>query len=231
MSKNNRRTKKSKTDTPPVNFFKKGWVILTIIGTLITIFSFPFLIQQWHRFFLTKQEKFEEDHYINGILVPDLVLDSGIIFKYGATNFLGYSSRELNEGKDINGEEFKMDSIPPFDLHILLIGDRFYASAVLRDIYTKEIIGIMNFNRWSLFESNLMDFYSDDNFLEVMDKNGFVVFQLSFQKPNTINLKGYSFVSGKVIVSLSEGYFRDTLSESLLDSIKGIKPIHMKNIY
>ena len=47
-------------------------------------------------------------------------------------------------------------------------------------------------NEWRLYERNLMDFYSNDNFLEVLDKHNNVVFQLSFEKPNIINLHGYS---------------------------------------
>jgi hypothetical protein len=88
--------------------------------------------------------------------------------------------------------------------------DRLYVNVVFHDINTGQTIGEIEFNHWKLYKENLYDFYSDDQKLEVIDKQHNIVFSLAYEKSrdaNAVIIQGYFMDSEKTMVAVTRSPF------------------------
>ena len=90
--------------------------------------------------------------------------------------------------------------------------DRLYVSVEFKDLKKEETIGVIEFNHWSLYKDNLLDFNNDDERLEVKDKQNNIVFSIQYfvDMPNDpeIYIRGY-FISPYDILVLTDRAIAD----------------------
>lgn len=181
----------------------KTWFWVSVISTLIGIVGFW---PQFHQWTTSDKELYHEQYFIDGILLPnDLIANNRQILLNVGRIALGFSVEELERGADLSTAFVGLDVE---GVKCKIINRRLFFSTTIRNL-DGEIVGQMDYNRWSLFKPNLL--YYDDSegeSLTVTDKKGFIVFSIRFKKPNEITLRGY-FVGQKSVLISSERGFRN----------------------
>ena len=88
--------------------------------------------------------------------------------------------------------------------------DRLYVSAKFIALSDENEIGEMEFNHWKIYNGTYSDYDYDDDKFEVKDKQGHIVFSISYstdKMQSFVSISGY-FVSPKsVIVLISKDAF------------------------
>ena len=100
-------------------------------------------------------------------------------------------------------------------LDLIAKDDRLYVSAKFLDLENEFEIGEMNYNCWSLYKENLLDYHYDDEKLEVLDKRGNIVFSIAYENlgdPNStadkyVVIAGYFISPSKLLVLNNLEYF------------------------
>jgi hypothetical protein len=94
----------------------------------------------------------------------------------------------------------------PSYISFVIKDNRLYVSAEFKDLLKEETIGIIEYNHWRLYKSNLFDFHNTDDKLEVIDKQNNIVFSIKFEigpaNFNSVNISGY-FINPYSIAILS----------------------------
>jgi hypothetical protein len=94
-------------------------------------------------------------------------------------------------------------------LNLILKNDRIYASAEFRDLKNGQIVGTMDYNHWKVYLKNLLEYNFADDRLEVLDKQGYVIFSILFsdkgQASNgAIALSGYFMNPNSILIVNSD---------------------------
>jgi hypothetical protein len=116
----------------------------------------------------------------------------------------------FSQGVEVFSQQIKDKHILDCGNSSLIIAEKdgkLYVSTQFKDIKNEEIIGIIEYNHWKLYKSNLLEFYSDDNCLEVTDKQNNIVFSIRYTIYNgmeALTIKGY-FISTTTILILNAG--------------------------
>lgn len=97
--------------------------------------------------------------------------------------------------------------------------NRLYVSVGFKDLKNEETIGIIEYNHWKLYKSNMFDFHSDDNRLEVIDKQGNIVFSIEYNRETIFDgvyIDGYLINPNSIAVLRND---RDLNSKSSCNCI------------
>ena len=120
----------------------------------------------------------------------------------------------------------------PFDLRFLLKGNRLYVSTTFKDIDDK-YVGKLSFTEWELKSSKISNYHDGDDNMEIIDENNYVLFNMQYLYPNTIQIHGY-FVGNEGIQVAGDSSLYGT-SKSIPnykeDAIHQIQKIHPLNTY
>jgi len=165
---------------------KKTYAVLGVISLLI---GYVLYYDSFNDLFKSKHEKFEEDHFIPGIFIPPQILtsyDKVLVEVGGICEAVTLQSLQQGHYVKPNPLQCKGTKETPFDLILYLENSRLYMHCVLKDIQKEEIVGVINFKHWSLFKPNLLNYYSTDTSLEVLDRGGNVIFDITYKYPNTL---------------------------------------------
>lgn len=217
MTGRNPKRKKHKINkaTPPkdstvwsksLSFLKKGYVIGGVIFTILGWIAFK---DQFHKWFSSERTLFEEEKFIRGILIPDRYFSEtkSLKIKMGTLDF----QRDISEFKE--GVEFSQGTFgcadsgeDPLNMRFIIINDRLHISTTLIDYPNEEAVGVLERNRWKLAKSNLFTYKDTDQFLEVIDRQGNVLFSLRFEAPNTLIYRGYVVGTKFISVATQNNY-------------------------
>jgi hypothetical protein len=130
---------------------------------------------------------------VKGVKIKPSDKHAPVFIQVGSGMWVLYKS-ELQKGIRIFNP-VTTDECSQTQLSIILYKDRIYASAEFRDLKTGQIVGIMDYNHWKVYLKNLLDYrYSDDK-LEVLDKQGYVIFSILFSDKGQASNGGLS-ISG-----------------------------------
>ena len=206
---------------------KKGWVIVVIIGVVLgLVISSIALKDQIHKWITPQQKLYEEENFIKGIIIPnytDSYPDLNIF--YGSFT-ISYSIEKFKQGINITPDLIKCAGEPPGNIGLKIIDGKLFVSTEILDLDDK-LVGVIDYNKWSLFKPNLLTYHETDNSLEVIDRYNNVVLSILFISPNTISLQGY-FMEKKEIIVLSHAMncFPKNDIESAKEAIRTIKRIN-----
>lgn len=115
-------------------------------------------------------------------------------------------------------------------LNLILHDGRIYASAEFRDFKNEEIVGTMNYNYWKVYLKNLLTYRYDDYKLEVLDKQGYVIFSIAFHDNDVsptgvVSVSGY-FMNPQSVLIVNTGtrpsFFTSETQQQMLDLRKCI---------
>jgi hypothetical protein len=114
-----------------------------------------------------------------------------------------------------------------FPFVLKLIEDRLFIRAKFRDISNGTILGEIDFNKWKLYRNNILDFDNNDDFLEVIDKHGYITCSIKFKPPNNIVIHGYFYEMPYVWVLKKNEQVFDSVSNGIYQThiLKHIKEI------
>ncbi|HEY5368803.1 MAG TPA: hypothetical protein VIJ75_07410 [Hanamia sp.] len=120
-------------------------------------------------------------HYpiVKGIYVKGLdkmAPNDDIFFVVGRMSF-GYSKKRLEDGINILSTVNCGDTSNK--IWAVAIKNRIYISAKFMDLRTDNEIGEMQFNHWTVYLNQLIDYHYDDDKFEVLDKQGNIVFSIA----------------------------------------------------
>ena len=116
------------------------------------------------------------------------------------------------------------DECSKAQVSLILNNGRLYASAEFRDLKNGQIVGIMNYNHWKVYLKNLFDYRYADDRLEVLDKQGYVIFSILFsdkgQSSNgAVSISGYFMNPNSVLIvntdPIPKVYTESTIKEAL----------------
>jgi hypothetical protein len=175
---------------------KKWYAIIGVIFTILGWVAFKDTISDW---FQSDHTKYKNENFIPGFLIPHSSDSDTLIFQVGTTPLkLAIGDLRWHEIKGFGGILNCVLDAPFENFSMKLEDKKLYFSLKIVDIEKEEVIGIMDYNHWSLFKPNLLDYYNDDNTLEVLDRQGNVAFSIQLIGLNIIKLRGY-FISQKNI--------------------------------
>lgn len=181
---------------------KKRKVLAGIVGTIIAGLTFFILYfdtkDRVKELTQTPRDKFQSENYIRGLLIPYKTQKSS---QFIDISFGSVAHRipliDFRNGISLQalpmlrcGDDGKIWE-RPINLFLKLEGERVKISTTMRSFQSKEIIGEIKNNSWVLYKQAIIDFYENDQLLEVVDKQGYVVLGLSLSNPNNINIRGY----------------------------------------
>src|SRR5690606_9372080 len=107
---------------------------------------------------------------------------------------------------------------------IKLMDGKIYVSCSFIDYRTNEVIGEIHYNKWKLYNKNLLDFYNDDKRLEVRDNYGNIAFAIKFTGANSFLIYGY-FVTGDWVSVATNSGIKNCLERTGTELQKEIKKI------
>jgi hypothetical protein len=90
--------------------------------------------------------------------------------------------------------------------------NRLFVSTEFKDLQKEETIGVIEYNHWKLYKQNMFDFHNGDNYLEVIDKQGNIVFSIK------------SEMKGKCEFIYVNGYFINPNSISIVSTTLNNSP-------
>jgi len=134
---------------------------------------------------------------MNGILLPvSLVSESSpVLINFGKITS-SVSLEDLRHGymispqKLINcGIEAQTEDQTKFTIY--LVEDRLYVTTDFRNLLDEGIAGSVDQRQWTLLTKSLSGFHSDDNSFKVSDTQGNVIFNMQFNQPDSLLIKGY----------------------------------------
>ena len=88
---------------------------------------------------------------------------------------------------------------PSGSIRLRIINDKLFVSTEIRDL-GDELVGVINYNKWSLFKPNLLTYPDTDSSVEVIDRYNNVVFSILFTAPNSLTIQGYFMKKDRIIV-------------------------------
>ncbi len=138
---------------------------------------------------------------INGIDVSDF-RNKDVVEVIIGVNHSEIPVDSFYKGIDLQTLVRRVRFIPPIwklSLTMGVINDRLYISTAFRDIQKEQIVGNIRYNHWILYKSNMFDYRDGNDFLEVQDLQGYVIFQIIY-KANTIYISGYIITPVNVII-------------------------------
>jgi len=178
---------------------KKGWVIVGIIGVVLgLVISSIALKDQIHKWITPQQKLYEEETFLRGIIIPNYSENDKDIKTFYGTNSSTQPIEKFKQGIDISPDPIAS----PDDagtIRLRIINDKLFVSTEIRDL-SDELVGVIDYNKWSLFKPNLLTYHETDNSLEVIDRYNNVVFSILFTAPNTISLQGYFMEKNRIVV-------------------------------
>lgn len=80
---------------------------------------------------------------------------------------------------------------------------KLYVSIDFKDLQKEQVIGSIEFNHWKLYKENMLNFDSDDQRLEVRDKQNNIAFSIKYSKfagLDMVSIAGYFLSPNAVIV-------------------------------
>ena len=177
------------------------------IGVIVTFLSFYFFKDLIKRDLQSDHEKWEEEKFIPGVLIPDNLkyFDNTIKLRLGYINFQ-YTLDSLRHGIAIPLAVKCKNEDSPIRIELGLNGNRLEVTTELKDLQKFEIVGRIKNNKWSLFKDNLLDYNYNDSTLEVIDRAGLTIFSLRFYYPNTIAIKGYFITNNNIAIVSKKGF-------------------------
>jgi hypothetical protein len=107
---------------------------------------------------------------------------------------------ELSIGHPFGCQEHKIS--------LFLKNLKLYIAADFRDLEKEEIMGSLEYNHWTAYKDNMIDFNSDDFGLEVKDKQGNIVFSICCGYGNIVYIAGY-FVNKQSVMVLQNNYLKN----------------------
>ena len=203
-----------------MKFLKKSWVWIVSLSVVVTIVAI-FVPMPLTGLFKSDHDKFMEENFIHGLLIPnDNASASPNIYVKTCGGYWVFSKYDLINEKKMPGT-IACAGDTMIRISIKIVDNRLYISTIFNDINNNEVIGIIKNGQWYLLKKNMLNYYSDDKTLEVIDKYNNVVLRLSSINADTISLDGY-FSSTKSISVVSKsgcGCFPKSESNRKLDSV------------
>lgn len=96
-------------------------------------------------------------------------------------------------------------------LSICLKNDRLFVSTEFKDIETEQIIGVVEYNHWTLYKPNFFNYLPGKNGLEVIDRYHHIVFSVQFfDEGNIVFISGY-FISLDNIMIVRNPLLKDSI--------------------
>ncbi len=113
------------------------------------------------------------------------------------------------------------------DLTFKLINDRLFISTTFIDIQNNQFVGRMEYNHWES-KNSISHFHDEDDNMEIIDANGYVMFNMRYEFPNTVIVQGYSIFKDHICVVSNSGitFFKLKSRQSAIDVIKKINPLN-----
>jgi hypothetical protein len=153
----------------------------------------------------------EKDKVFNGILLDSAALVDGVKFVITG-HLLSIPVDSLRLGVTIplpitNGSQLPISMYQ--DLNLLVKKNRLYTSIEFRDLQTGHLAGKLEYNKWTLYTDEIRDYHPTDDKLEVIDKEGYIMFSLDYspmfahttgQPWNVIQIAGYLVNESSVLV-------------------------------
>lgn len=148
---------------------------------------------------ISQHEKFIDDQYIKGMLIPDEVQIryNNIFLQFGTRGRTGYevSLQALRNGLTISPNY--IDCIDKFGNHenavqisVQLINNRLSISSTFYNFKTDNFVAKIDKNRLIGLNREIVDFSDNDKFFEVIYNGNNVILSLQFENPNTISILG-----------------------------------------
>lgn len=203
---NQRKEKASKKTT----FWQKATKYKNLIGgffggisLICAIVLLPKTCNEIKTTYQSQQENFEDYKFLKGIFIP-MTVNGQVNFVFGSEGGISttytYSELVEGEGVEISAEMITMTGGAPFNLRFKIINNQLFVSGEFKDLRTKSIIGIINFNSWRLVKDKLLNYKDAYDRFEVLDQYNNVVFNMQYIN-NKIILNGYYFSeSGQIVV-------------------------------
>ena len=205
--RSHKHRRKSKTKKLSFKFFSK-WVRRNPSKT-IAFFSSGLIIVVTVLFYLYSHEMLtttrvssknigsNNKNQIKGILLPVSLLSesSPVLINFGKITS-SVSLKDLRRGymmspqKLINcGREAQTEDQTKFTIY--LVEDRLYVTTDFRNLLDDGIAGSINQRQWTLLNKSLSGFHSDDNSFQVSDMQGNIIFNMQFNRPDSLLIQGY----------------------------------------
>lgn len=212
-----------------IKFIGSVYFKITVIITIVSIPTYFFWFKdKVHELITPSSKLFEEENFIKGIFIPDRVLetDKDLSVFYGSVG-ITYPIGKYKQGVDVTPSLIGCEGQPLSDIKLKIINNRLYVSIEINDLESGEIVGIIDYNHWSLYKKNVLRYHDEDNYLEVIDKYNNVVFSIFFFNSHTIRIQGYFLRRGAITV-VSDGVtcLGDSDKKEAMQAIKRIKKIY-----
>lgn len=219
-----------KPKKPFIKFIKSTYFTIVAIITIISIPTYFFWFKdKVHEFITPTSKLFDEENFIKGILIPNRVLetDKDLTVMYGSVG-MAYPIGKYKQGIDVTPSLIEYAGGQPLsDIRLKIIDNRLYVSIEINDLESGEIVGIIDYNHWSLYKKNVLRYHDEGNYLEVIDKYNNVVFSIFFYNSHTIRIQGYFLRKGGITVVGDEiKPFGDSDKKEAMQAIKQIKKIY-----
>lgn len=181
------------------------WRILLSISTVLgAILVFPDACEKVQECIESPKDKFTNEKYIQGIIIPYAIqrmYPTFIFINGNQTKYISLS--KLKEGQAIIPGMVKCvnDSVTesPLPVTLQLIGERLYVSTTFYDV-DRKYLGELRNEKWRVFKDQIADYSNGTRYLEVIDHYNNVVFSILYEKDNLIQIRGY--FRGKVCSSV-----------------------------
>lgn len=162
--------------------------LLALLGGIVDYFGFLSLLK-------TDKEIFISEKYIKGVLLPPkLNISNEVEFRCaGFSTF--YSKQNL-----MAGIRYPIENASNIDLHFILQDNRVYTSLDFYSINDGEYIGKLNYKNWNLVKDNILNYFENDRYFEIIDNMNNVVFSLKYDYPNIFTIEGYQINKNSVYV-------------------------------
>jgi hypothetical protein len=231
-----RKRKKRKTKFPDKNKSPEISSIskMSYLRNLLTLFSKSYKIyiaitaiatgillrDQIIDFFKSGKQLWTEKEFRHGVYLPFLVNDSQLVTINIGENRFFFSQASLKMGVDVPGGAGRLG------IFAKLMDKRVYVSTYFREINSENIIGDMDFNEWKIKSDKIYD-YDEDDKLEIMDENGYVMFSMNnIPQTNTIRIRGYFILNGCInVVDNGIIVFTSSSKKDAIGFIKQIRPL------
>jgi hypothetical protein len=211
-------------------FISKFWKSILALSAILGLFIVFDIKEKIHEWVTPDEVRWDEENYVHGIHIPMSIASqyNELVFKFGTVR----ESVLLNSLRKDSMYKLAVLQPPLFNISFKLKNEYLFISSSFRDIKTEQIIGKMDFNHWETKNSGITHYHDGDDNMEIIDANGFVVFNMRYQYPNTIQINGY-FIGDKFVnVATSQELFLGSKDnpddkDSAIVNILKIKPINV----
>jgi len=214
---------------PPTSFSQVFKKLLFIAGALVTLSGLFVFYDQIANAFTPKEKKWDNANYEHGAHIPlhvtndcqDLQITCGPITQLVPINW-------LRSGKPVTVKVI----FKTFDLSLKLVGNDLYLSHTFREIKSGHVIGKLNFEKWELKNSGINHYHDQDDNMEIIDNNDYVVFRMRYAKPNELKIEGYFIFEPDIYIvkdNIISTFIRtspDFILNDCLNQINEIAPIN-----